>query len=107
MTVGMRDVLFFVFEMSCVDLHLQSRFDNALSRIQGGSTVQFRIRVPMILGLFVACCHTSASAQINSGHFTGDAPLPAMEPFYDTGCYTTGCYRDTGPVGSARRLLTC
>lgn len=59
--------------------------------------MQFHVRVSMILGLLMACCHSPASAQINSLYFTGNAPAPVTEPFYDNGCYSTGCYRDPEP----------
>ncbi len=59
--------------------------------------MQFRVRVPLILGLLMACCHSPASAQINSGYFVDGQPYPVVEPYYDNECYTTGCYRDPGP----------
>jgi hypothetical protein len=62
----------------------------------GGSTVQFRIRVPIIIGLLIACCHAPANAQINSGWFPHHAPLPPVEPCFDPRPII-GCYRDPGP----------
>lgn len=62
----------------------------------GGSTVQFRIRVPIIIGLLIACCHAPANAQINSGWFPHHAPLPPVEPCFDPGPIL-GCYRDMPP----------
>jgi hypothetical protein len=51
----------------------------------------------MILGLLMACCHSSANAQINTGHLVHCARIPLVEPYYDPECHTTGCYRDPGP----------
>ena len=58
--------------------------------------MQFRIRVPIILGLLMACCHAPASAQINSGYFTDHGRFPVAEPYYDNDRFTSGCYRDPG-----------
>ncbi|MDA1050234.1 MAG: BBP7 family outer membrane beta-barrel protein [Planctomycetota bacterium] len=59
--------------------------------------MQFRIRVPIILGLLMACCHSSVLAQINSGYFPDGAASYAGEPFYDPGGLEMGCFRDPGP----------
>ncbi|HUG70287.1 MAG TPA: BBP7 family outer membrane beta-barrel protein [Pirellulaceae bacterium] len=59
--------------------------------------MQFRNQVPTILGLLLGCCPALASAQINTGYFPDGAPLPVVEPFYDPGPFTSGCYRDIGP----------
>ncbi len=58
--------------------------------------MQFRIRVPIILGLLMVCCHSSAHAQINSGWFPHHAPWPLVEPCFDPGPII-GCYRDMPP----------
>jgi hypothetical protein len=112
MQVGQRDLLFFLFEWLCVDLQLQSRLNTALSWIdvdrplslegdtrawiREGGTVLFRILVPIILGLLVACCDAAALAQINTGWFPHHAPLPPVEPCFDPGPIM-GCYRDMPP----------
>ncbi|MBI2480296.1 MAG: BBP7 family outer membrane beta-barrel protein [Planctomycetia bacterium] len=58
--------------------------------------MQFRIRVPIIVGLLIACCHASALGQINSGWFPHHAPLPPIESCYDPRPIL-GCYRDMPP----------
>lgn len=59
--------------------------------------MQFRVRVPLVLGLLIATCYSPARAQINCGYFPDGAPLEMVEPFYDPGGLTTGCFRDPGP----------
>lgn len=58
--------------------------------------MQFRVRVPIILGLLMACCHSSANAQINSGSFYHGEPV--LEPYYNADRFTTGSYQDAGPA---------
>ncbi|MBC8354293.1 MAG: BBP7 family outer membrane beta-barrel protein [Planctomycetes bacterium] len=59
--------------------------------------MQFRIGVSVAFGLLIAASHTPARAQINSGYFSDGAPLETVEPFYDPGGLTGGCFRDPGP----------
>ena len=58
--------------------------------------MQSRIRVPILLGLLMVCCHVPARAQINSGYFPHHAPLPPVEPCFDPRPIL-GCYRDLPP----------
>ncbi|HRX81190.1 MAG TPA: BBP7 family outer membrane beta-barrel protein [Pirellulaceae bacterium] len=58
--------------------------------------MQFRIRVPIMLGLLMACCQAPGLAQINTGWFPHHAPLPPVEPCFDPRPIL-GCYRDPGP----------
>ncbi|MEO8495216.1 MAG: hypothetical protein ABI614_09110 [Planctomycetota bacterium] len=59
--------------------------------------MQFRIRVPIVFGLLMVCCVSSASAQINALPGSCCRSYSDTEPYYDVDRLTTGCYRDTGP----------
>ena len=64
--------------------------------------MQFRIRVPIVVGLLIATCLSLAFAslgfaQINVGYFPYRAPLEVVEPYYNSDRLMTGCFRDPGP----------
>ncbi len=72
-------------------------FPRACGLEHGGSTVKHRIHLPLVIGLLIAASSSSLLGQINSGYFPDGAPLEVVEPFYDPGGLTTGCFRDPGP----------